>query len=93
MSEVIGRVWAEGGLKEVTRLTAERDAALAEVQRLREALTPSAETKAAYIGEFSFQFPTWSESGEEVVMTPTVPWVTIKGIMAAIRARALVSPP
>ncbi len=78
---------------EFKAVAAERDAALAENAKLREALTPSAETKAAYIGEFSFQFPTWSESGEEVVMTPTVPWVTIKGIMAAIRARALVSPP
>lgn len=45
-----------------------------------EALTPSEDTKANYIGEFSFSAP-----GGDVVQ---VPWTTIKQIMAVIRARA-----
>jgi hypothetical protein len=58
-----------------------------------EALTPSAETKAAYMGEFSFVIPQAQEDehGEavEVDQRVYVPWTTIKEIMAAIRARAL----
>jgi hypothetical protein len=56
--------------------------AMAENRKLREALTPSAETKAAYIGEFKF---TAYEADEAFV---TVPWTTIKEIMAAIMKRA-----
>jgi hypothetical protein len=56
--------------------------------RLRAALTPSAETKAAYIGEFRFNLPVVNEEGDEIVLTPNVPWTTIKQIMAAIRAYA-----
>jgi hypothetical protein len=62
-------------------LTALR-AAEAREQKLREALTPSAETKHAYIGEFKFK------SASDRV-THTVPWPTIKEIMAAIALRAL----
>lgn len=51
-----------------------------EIARLRDALTPSAETKAAYMGEFRFQFDEF---------TPNVPWTTIKEIMAAILRQAL----
>lgn len=65
---------------------------LEELERLREALTPSAETKADYIGEFSFSFPSYGPDGEEVTFTPNVPWTTIKEIMAAIRARAAREP-
>ncbi len=68
---------------------AERDATIA---RLREALTPSDETKAAYIGEFDLPVADayLDDDGElverdRIVM---VPWTTIKEIMAAIRARA-----
>lgn len=50
----------------------ERDALL-------EAITPSAGTKAAYMGQFQFQFGN---------STPNVPWTTIKAIMEAIGARA-----
>lgn len=54
-----------------------------EVLRLREALTPSAATKTAYIGEFS-----WSDDCYGGSVTRTVPWTTVKEIMAAIRKRA-----
>lgn len=56
---------------------------------LREALTPSAETKAAYIGEFKFTIPAQDEDGNEVTREIDVPWTTIKEIMTAIEARAL----
>jgi hypothetical protein len=62
----------------------QRDAAVAENARLREALAPSAATKHAYFGEFKFYFET-AEEGIKV----DVPWTTIKEIMAAILARAL----
>lgn len=53
----------------------------AEVERLREALTPSGDTKAAYMGEIECDCPavTWRHD---------VPWVSIKAIMAMIRDRA-----
>jgi hypothetical protein len=64
-----------------------------ENERLREALTPSADTKAAYIGEFSFSFPIgFDDDGHDVHRIATVPWCTIKEIMAAIQARAALSP-
>ena len=60
------------------RLMAEKDA---EISRLREALTPSAETKAAYWSEVECDCPTetWRHY---------VPWTSIKQIMKMIRARA-----
>lgn len=66
-------------------------AAEAKVAKLVEALTPSGETKAAYMGEFSIPFPTVDEDGNEVMLRPNVPWTTIKEIMAAIRARAAIA--
>jgi hypothetical protein len=51
---------------------------------MREALTPSGDTKAAYSGEFKFKSP----GGR---MQYTIPWETIKEIMAAISARAALS--
>ncbi len=63
------------------------DAALAEIERLREALTPSGDTKAAYIGEFSMGV-TLRTRHEEETRSVQIPWTTIKEIMAAIRARA-----
>ncbi len=58
------------------------------VERLQEALTPSAATKAAYIGEFSFGVDDRDEEGEECTRNVMVPWTTVKEIMGAIRARA-----
>lgn len=67
-----------------------RTEARAEADRLIEALTPSAETKGAYIGEFSFPIHDTDEDGEEVLRKITVPWTTVKEIMAAIRKRAAI---
>lgn len=65
--------------------------AMTEIVRLREALTPSPETKAAYMGEFSVPLPESDGNGGEHIRRINVPWVTIKEIMAAIRARAAAS--
>ncbi len=53
-----------------------------------EALTPSAETKAAYIGEFKFDLEVAHDPETWETMKVDVPWTTIKEIMSAIRARA-----
>lgn len=60
----------------------------AQVEAMRGALTPSGETKADYIGEFSFDYCTgFDPDGNEIITRISVPWTTIKEIMAAIRAR------
>lgn len=71
----------------------------AELEKVREALTPSGGTKAAYMGEFHIAVERIvNEDGEpeddaEGAPDPydhiQVPWTTVKEIMAAIRARAL----
>lgn len=69
--------------------------AMARAMALEEALTPSAETKAEYIGEFSLTVVDRDEDGEEIYRKVLVPWDAIKEIMAAIRqrsARALTLP-
>lgn len=55
---------------------------------LVEALTPSADTKAAYIGEFSWTVNNLEDDGSMDPVTHTVPWTTVKEIMAAIHKRA-----
>lgn len=56
---------------------------------LLEALTPSAETKAAYAAEFHFQGPEYlDEDGNPQSDRHMVPWTTIKEVMAMIRGRA-----
>lgn len=60
--------------------------------RFDEALTASGDTKAEYIGEFSFNLPVVLQSGREVTLTPNVPWTTIKKIMKAIKTRATREP-
>lgn len=58
-----------------------------------EALTPSAGTKAAYLGEFSFthEYSGFDDDGQEFdsSIDVLVPWTTIKDIMGAIKVRAL----
>jgi hypothetical protein len=68
-------------LATITRLTEERDA-------LREAVTPSAETKAAYHGEFQFNIEYADEDGNSYWSPHLVPWDQVKEIMASIAARA-----
>lgn len=58
-----------------------------EIKRLREALTPSGSTKAAYHGEFSFNLHRIDDCGDEYVEKVYVPWDTVKQIMKAILAR------
>jgi hypothetical protein len=67
--------------RQLVDVRAERDA-------LREALTPSPETKGAYIGEFSFRVELSDEDGDRYSQEFYVPWTTIKEIMAAITKRA-----
>ncbi|MDE3023416.1 MAG: hypothetical protein KGI54_16470 [Pseudomonadota bacterium] len=73
-------------------LTAKADALRAENERLREALTPSWETKDAYSGEFKMPFTisAYDEEGEffEETQRHIIPWASIKKIMAAIKACA-----
>ncbi|SLN65537.1 hypothetical protein [Pacificibacter marinus] len=61
-------------------------------ERYKEALTPSCETKAAYMSEFSIDVPMVDEHGEEFTQQIDVPWTTIKEIMAAISKRAETEP-
>ncbi len=58
------------------------------LRRVLEALTPHSETKAAYMGEFSWTDWRDDENGISNGHQMTVPWTTIKEIMAAIRERA-----
>jgi hypothetical protein len=59
-----------------------------EIERLEGALTPSAETKAAYMGEFTMRFSEIDDEGEECMRSINVPWPTIKSIMRAIHSYA-----
>ena len=59
-----------------------------EVKRLRQALTPSADTKRAYSGEFSLSHEALDEDEFQYTETHDVPWTVIKGIMFAIRKQA-----
>jgi len=56
------------------------------IDALEAALTPTAETKAAYHGEFHFDIICYDELGREYQRNCMVPWTTVKEIMAAIRA-------
>ena len=57
-------------------------------EMLTAATTPSVNTKAAYIGEFHFVIHETDEDGNEHPRKVTVPWTTVKEIMAAIRTEA-----
>ena len=73
---------------DLIRLRAEVATLRASEARMREALEPRGDTKAAYMGEFSVPLPDTDEDGNEVMRQINVPWTTIKQIMAAISARA-----
>jgi hypothetical protein len=59
---------------------------------LIEALTPSAETKAAYAGEFTLSHEALDDEGLQYTETKDIPWTAIKSIMKTIRDRARVGP-
>lgn len=67
----------------IRTLVRERDQARAERDALVEALTPSAETKAEFLGEFQFHYEAPCEG-----VTVDVSWTSIKEIMHAIHNRA-----
>lgn len=59
------------------------------VARLREALTPSGDTKAEYHGEFWINDEVYDEEEDEHrTIKKYIDWTTVKEIMAAILARA-----
>jgi len=74
--------------RRVEELEAERDALRAKLAKAVEALTPSEDTKAAYIGEFSFPITLVHPGLDKETIRLSVPWTCIKEIMAMIRARA-----
>lgn len=78
----------EQGLQTIRELVASGIVREKEVARLREALTPSANTKGAYSGEFGKIRTVFDDSGEDWDELEYVPWTVIKDIMAAIRKRA-----
>ena len=80
-------VWPDQG-NLVEWLLSERDALQAKLAAAEEALKPSAETKAEYMGEFSWKEESLDEYEEPCLRTIYVPWTTIKEIMKAIKARA-----
>ncbi len=63
-------------------------AAADERDRLREALTPSSDTKAAYNGEFTFPIDYTDADGDPQTENVMVPWTTVKDVMAMIGSRA-----
>jgi hypothetical protein len=60
----------------------------AEVVRLREALTPSGDTKAAYIGEIKERIMQVDEFGDERWINHTISWDATKATMKMITDRA-----
>jgi hypothetical protein len=80
-------------IKHAIATAARADAAERERATLLEALTPSGATKAAYLGEFTFNVvDSIDEDGNERRQDVAVPWTTIKDIMAAIQKRAAAPP-
>lgn len=55
-----------------------------ELERLRNALTPSDETKSAYMGEVSYKVGHIDEFGDEIQWEHFVPWTAIKSVMKLI---------
>ena len=59
-----------------------------ELVAYRNALTPSSETKAAYIGEIEWTREAFDENGESEIETLSIPWTSMKEFMAMIRGYA-----
>ena len=88
--EILGTEWNDDsfwvGMRDsfaqaLRDLAAEKDK---EIAQLRAALTPSVDTKTAYMGEFQFGLPDTDENGAEFMRSVNVPWTTIKKIMERI---------
>ena len=62
-------------------------AASERIAKLEEALTPSAATKYAYMGEICFWTSEIDEEGNEHRLRQDVPWTAIKAIMKMISTR------
>jgi len=65
-----------------------KELAEAKLEKWEEATTPSADTKKAYMGEFTFSIDLYLPGGDSDLMQVTVPWKVIKDIMREISARA-----
>ena len=78
----------QSALDEISANDEEIHSLIVENQKLRAALTPSGETKVAYMGEFSVPLPEFDEDGNEVWRNINVPWTTIKEIMVVILQHA-----
>lgn len=59
-----------------------------ELGAYKNALSPSSETKAAYIGEIEWTRSNFDENGVEEVEILSLPWVEMKEFMALIRGYA-----
>jgi hypothetical protein len=81
ISRHVSRVYEEGKKTGATKA----EAALA---RMREALTPSADTKAAYIGEIKERVMQFDEDGEERWVDHTISWDATKATMKMIAEHA-----
>jgi hypothetical protein len=78
--------------EEIRDLRGKLAASEARAEAMREALTPSGSTKAAYMGEFRFSFRSGMDvDGSDEFTNVEVPWTAIKDIMAAITKRAAAS--
>ena len=60
----------------------------AENERLRAALTPTAQTKAVYSGEFTMTLKEVDDYGDDRSIRVAIPWTSIKEIMRAIEKYA-----
>jgi hypothetical protein len=60
----------------------------ARISALEAALTPSEETKFAYMGEVNFHHTDFDEDGNEHRIRMDVPWTSIKTLMKLIRENA-----
>ena len=72
-------------MQTITTALAENNRLKAEVERWREALTPSAWTKAYHIAEYNIELVQINYEGDEVCWKHPVPWGTVKQIMRRIK--------
>ena len=78
----------EAKIQELESKLAATEPIIRKYAALAEALTASPDTKAEYIGEFSWKRSVELEDDESYIETLTVPWTTTKEIMKKIREYA-----